>query len=199
MKEEKRYAGTYEIIESIHFGLNEFVVGEDQSKPDLPYMTARYECNEIIGRYFDMVGSSSYAEIMGIFAQRIADEADRLQKEVAELEAKGIEMKAITKDDCTLISYEDDINGKVIVIKPSALKREFRSPTYQLRYCTGGFGASPNSRGSAVFCTNLYTGKETRYERRDVLGVMDVDTLPKWAKDGYDKIMKKERERRDAR
>lgn len=199
MDNEKRYADTYEIIESIRFGLDEFVIGEDQSKQDLPYMTARYECNEIFGQYFDIVGSNSYAEIMGIFAGRIAEEAERLQKADAELTDKGIDLRPITREDCTAISYEDNIEGKVIVLKPSALKREFCNPTCQLRYCTGGFGAQSNSRGSAVFCKSLYTGKESRFERCDVLGIMDAEKLPEWAKDGYDKVINREKADRDAR
>ena len=46
---------------------------------------------------------------------------------------------------------------------------------------TGGFGASANARGSAVFCKNLYDGKNTRYERMDVLGEVKPECMPDWA------------------
>ena len=48
---------------------------------------------------------------------------------------------------------------------------------------TGGFGASANSRGSAVFCTNLHTGKNTRFERMDVMGEVKPECMPDWAKE----------------
>ena len=48
---------------------------------------------------------------------------------------------------------------------------------------TGGFGASANARGSAVFCKNLYDGKNTRYERMDVLGEVKPERMPDWAKE----------------
>ena len=48
--------------------------------------------------------------------------------------------------------------------------------------CTGGFGAYPHSRGSAVFCTEVYSGRESRFERIDVLGVLKSEDQPKWVK-----------------
>ena len=38
-------------------------------------------------------------------------------------------------------------------------------------------------RGSAVFCKNLYDGKNTRYERMDVLGEVKPERMPDWAKE----------------
>lgn len=38
------------------------------------------------------------------------------------------------------------------------------------RMAASGFAASPNSRGSACYCVNLFSGKSTRFERSDVLG-----------------------------
>ena len=58
---------------------------------------------------------------------------------------------------------------------------------------TGGFGASANSRGSAVFCTNLHTGKSTRYERMDVMGEVKPERLPEWAKEKAQELLHKKR------
>jgi hypothetical protein len=68
-----------------------------------------------------------------------------------------------------------------------------------LQLCTGGFGCEPNSRGSACFCTNLYSGKESRYERRDILGIIDKDKLPEWAKQRLDEVQKERAEKRKDR
>ena len=32
------------------------------------------------------------------------------------------------------------------------------------------------------YCIDLYTGKESRYERMDVMGTMEPENLPGWAK-----------------
>jgi len=78
------------------------------------------------------------------------------------------------------------------VIKPEVLRREYRRATSQIVYCDGGFGASPNSRGSACHCVNLFTGKGTRFERSDVLGILKEEQLPKWAKTGLMKHQQKQ-------
>ena len=160
MSEEKRMAGDYEIIQAVHIGDREIVVGENQAdEQGLPYLVAYYESNAILGRYYDAIGSDDFTEIMEIYGQRISP---------------------ITAERCTPISYDDDLNGKVIVIKPEVLRPEYRRATSQVKLCTGGFGADPHSRGSAVFCTEVYTGRQSRFERRDVLGVLEPEDQPKW-------------------
>ena len=99
----------------------------------------------------------------------------------------------ITAERCSVVSSGDDLNGKIIVIKPEALRQEYRAANHQLKLCTGGFGASPNSRGSACFCTDLFSGKQSRFERRDILGTMEPGNLPRWAKDGLAAIQQTEK------
>ena len=36
---------------------------------------------------------------------------------------------------------------------------------------------------ASVFCKNLYDGKNTRYERMDVLGEVKPERMPDWAKE----------------
>ena len=47
----------------------------------------------------------------------------------------------------------------------------------------GGSGASANTRGSAVFCTNLHTGENCRWERYMVMGEVKPECMPEWAKE----------------
>ena len=84
-------------------------------------------------------------------------------------------------------------NGKVIAIKPDTLRNEYRRADRQLYFVTGGFGAEANSRGSAVFCKNLHTGENTRFERRDVMGEVKPDRLPDWAKEAIKKLPEKKK------
>ena len=181
MSEEKRMAGDYEIIQSVHIGDREIVVGENQADKDgLPYMVAYYESNAIMGRYYDAVGSDDFPEIMEIYGQRIMEQAQKTREELSTPKMQGIDNSPITAEGCTPISYDDDLHGKVIVIKPEVLRPEYRRATSQLKLCTGDFGAYPHSRGSAVFCTEIYTGRQSRFERRDILGVLEPENQPKW-------------------
>ena len=70
---------------------------------------------------------------------------------------------------------------------------------YQLRLCTGGFGASPKSRGTACFCRSLLTGNSSRFERLDVIGIMPMEKLPEWAKKGLEICKKKQAAEREGR
>lgn len=180
--ETKRMAGPYEITHAIHIGDREIVLGENPADTDgTPYMCAYCEANDIIASYYDSVGGEDYAEIVGIFGERIKEQAERTQEKLRQERLDGEQSILVTEKDCTLITSEDDLNNQVVVIRADVLRPEYRSARYQLRLCTGGFGASPHSRGSACYCKDLVTGKDSRFERRDILGVMEPDELPQWA------------------
>lgn len=122
--------------------------------------------------------STDYVEIMKLFANRLSEQCDMVR---TEQEKVTVPMEVITAEMCTPNSYKESIEGKVVVIRPEVLRREYQTADRKLWLCTGGFGAHANSRGSACFCINLYSGKETRWERRDVMG--EMKELPDWAKE----------------
>ena len=158
--ETKRMAGPYEITHAIHIGDREIVLGENPADTDgVPYMCAYCEANDIIASYYDSVGGEDYAEIVGIFGERIKEQAERTQEKLRQECLDGEQSILVTEKDCTLITSEDDLNNHVVVIRADVLCPEYRSARYQLRLCTGGFGASPHSRGSACYCKDLVTGK----------------------------------------
>lgn len=192
METEKRMAENYEILHAISVGKKEVVFGCDE-KAEYPYMTAFCERNDILIFYNDVVVSADYVEILEEFGKRVAEAAKDL-RESNEKESAYIgdnapyDLARIEEmPECRTVSYQDDLHGKVIIIDPEVLKPEFRKATSQLLYCTGGFGASPYSRGSACFCRKLYNGESVRFERRDVLATMDPKALPHWAKENYEK------------
>ena len=192
--ETKRMAGPYEITHAIHIGDREIVLGENPADTEgVPYMCAYCEANDIIASYYDSVGGEDYAEIVGIFGERIKEQAERTQEKLRQERLDGEQSILVTEKDCTLITSEDDLNNQVVVIRADVLRPEYRSARYQLRLCTGGFGASPHSRGSACYCKDLVTGKNSRFERRDILGVMEPDELPQWVYDGLDGLRQAER------
>ena len=93
----------------------------------------------------------------------------------------------LTTNSCKPISYEDSIENKVVVVKGSILRPEFRHANHQLMLCTGGFGAQANARGRTCCCISLYDGRKTSFYRTDFLGVMDEKKLPEWAQKGLEK------------
>lgn len=198
--EEKRMAGNYEVTTAFEIGTKEIIIGEDKTAAyDERFVVANYENNGIFERYVDALVGGDYAEIVKIFAERVKNEAEKVIDEKSKI---SVDMTPITKDGCQVLKVDDSIKNKVVVIRADVFKPEYQISTKQLQLCTGGFGAEPNSRGSACFCTNIYSGKESRFERSDVLGIIEKDDLPDWAKDRLDDVQRdivRRRKERDAR
>ena len=177
---QKEVIGDYEVLASVHVGEKEVVIGEKEPNNDgLRFMCGYMERTDIFNLCNECVYSDDYIEIAHLFGSRIKEAAELFKNKDKEL---GIPVTVITEKDCIPDHYSHDINGKVIAIDPKVLKPEFQRADKQLYLVTGGFGASANSRGSAVFCTNLLTGKSTRYERMDVMGEVKPECIPEWAK-----------------
>lgn len=184
MEEEKRMAGDYEIIQSFHIGDREIVIGENPSAaPDERFMCAFCEKNEIFALHNEVMVSDDYTEIVQLFAERLAEQAKKTRESLLSHLPPSADLAIYTAANCRVISHDDNLNNKVVVIKPEVLRREYQMGPCQLKFCTGGFGASPHSRGSACFCTDLRNGSSSRFERRDILGTIDRHDLPQWAKD----------------
>lgn len=179
----KRMAGDYVIIHAFHIGDREIVLGENPaSKGDDRYMCAFCQNNGLMAGYTEMMVSKDYPELARLFGERVAEQAEKTRIDLNGPKIQGIPNEPITADGCEVIGYQHDLRGKIVVIKPEVLRPEYRRATSQLQLCTGGFGASPNSRGTACFCTQLYSGKSSYFERSDILGVIAPENLPKWAK-----------------
>lgn len=179
---EKRMAGDYEIIHAFHIGDREIVLGESLNcNPGERYMCAYCQENEITASYSDVMISDDYCEIVKLYGERLSEQAKKTRIEQFKPKFQGINTTPLTHKDCMPISSDSDLNGKIVVIRPGVLRREYQNATNQLKLCTGGFGAYPHSRGSACFCVDLYSGEQSRFERQDILGTMDRSKLPEWA------------------
>ena len=180
---EKRMAGDYVIIHALHIGDREIVLGENPAVVgDERYMCAFCQSNGLMANYTEVMVSDDYPELAKLFGERVAEQAEKTRIDLNGPKIQGIPNAPITAEGCEVISYQHDLQGKIVVIKPEVLRPEYRRATSQLQLCTGGFGASPNSRGTACFCTQLYSGKSSYFERSDILGVIAPENLPKWAK-----------------
>ena len=198
--QEKRMVGGYEIIHALHIGDREIVLGENPSAPeDERYVCAFCQQHEIFANYTEVMVSDDYPELVKLFGERVAEQAEKTRIALNGPKIQGIPNSAITAEDCEQVSYQEDIRGKVVVIRPEVLRREYRRATRQLKLCMGGFGASPHSRGSACYCVDLYTGKESRYERMDVLGTIQPEDLPGWAKHGLTAIQQEQAKKKTAK
>lgn len=81
-----------------------------------------------------------------------------------------------------------DYTGKVVVIDPSVLKDEYKTPEDQLFYAHGGNGCRPDARGRKVFGQFLKDGEKTCHLRSEIVGAIKLDLLPEWAQRKYAEI-----------
>jgi hypothetical protein len=156
------------------------IILAENAKADAPYMVCEARRDNPLGvlEYQNSDLMCDYIEAM----RKFVDAADSLLITLEqERSAFGLAPQTLTTADCIPNGLNENLKGKVIVIKPEALAPEYHSAEYQIQICVGGFGASPDSRGNAVFCQNLYSGKESRFERSDVAGILAPARTPEWA------------------
>lgn len=86
-------------------------------------------------------------------------------------------------EHCAAGMYDENVKGKVLVMKPETLKESCWSRQAQLWLATGGFGCDPKASGRAIYATCLGDGEQTRWNREDFIGVLDERYLPEWARE----------------
>lgn len=191
MSDEKRKIGEYTVLSAVDVGEKEVILASNEQSTDgEKYLCGFVERNDLFELCSECMVSDDYIEIVHLFGSRVANEAELFREQVEKLD---IPVAVITEADCIPDHYTKDINGKIIAIDPKVLKPEFRRTDRQLYLVTGGFGASANSRGSAVFCTNLHTGESTRYERMDIMGEVKPECMPDWAKEKAQELSRSKR------
>jgi hypothetical protein len=86
------------------------------------------------------------------------------------------------QQDCLQTGYDISIEGKVIVLRPSALPEDCRSAKHQLYFCTGGNGSRLNPIGRSIFTVSLTDGEQVRWNRSDILGIAKPELLSEQAR-----------------
>jgi hypothetical protein len=147
---------------------------------ETPYVVYNNSFNNPYGlaQQYDLARFPDYISAMREYMTREFEVLTALE---AERESRRLPHRVMTAGDCIPDGMNSGLTGKLIVIRPEVLANEYQSSDYQLKSVRGGFGAQQGARGSAVFCEDLYSGKQSRFERKDVLGVADPERLPEWA------------------
>jgi hypothetical protein len=187
MDEEKRMVDTYEVKHAIHVGDKEIIFGVDEKKADCPYMVCNCTWDNPFGiyHYFEAVGSADYLEMMTEYISRMTAQLEAVKTERDKI---TVPLQPFTLEHCIPKDNGQNLENKVVVIRPERLRPECRTADKQLVLVTGGFGAHANSRGRAVYTVNLYSGKESRWNREDILGTIKPEYMPDWAKEQLKQI-----------
>lgn len=182
MDEEKRMVDTYEVKHAIHVGDKEVLFAVDDTKTDYPYMVCNCTWDNPLGidHYFNAAASADYLEMMTEYISRVAAQLEAVK---AERDKITVPLQPFTLEHCIPNDNGQNLENKVVIIRPERLRPEYRTADKQLVLATGGFGAHANSRGRAVYTVNLYSGKESRWNREDILGILKPEYMPDWAKE----------------
>ena len=189
MEQEKRMLGDYTVLTSFRIGKYEIGLCENQNAPkDERLLCGFIESNGIFERMIDCMVSDSFADISTVYGDRIAEKAEEVQMELEHIQKNVGDDSELTAKDCMPTSYEDNLEGKIIVLRGDILRREYKRASNQLLLCTGGSGSRPNPYGRTCYAVHLYDAKQTQCWRQDILGVVPEDRLPEWAKKGLEAI-----------
>jgi hypothetical protein len=179
---EKRYIDGYEEKYCIEIA-GKYVVLAENLYSESSYLVCNIKYDNPLGmeERYDGSVNDNYIEAMRKFVNRV----DGLLKTLeAERCKSGLPLQILTAaEHCIPGSQNADFEDKLIIIKPEILALEYRSAEHQLVLCTGGFGASAEARGRAVYIKELYSGKESRYNRHQIAGLADLKKIPNWAID----------------
>ncbi len=78
---------------------------------------------------------------------------------------------------------EGNYEGRLLVMKPTTLKDEYKTPDFQLFYATSGFGCDPTAVGTQVAGYFLKDDEYAHFRRADFIGVMKDECIPEWAQE----------------
>ena len=96
--------------------------------------------------------------------------------------------------DCIQVKEAQDYEDKLLILKSSVLKEDYKKGEFQLFYAQCGFGCSPSAEGRKVFGKFLIDGEETHFQRNDFYGIADESKLPDWAVEKLNEIRSDETE-----
>ena len=87
------------------------------------------------------------------------------------------------------IGNQIDYTDRILVLTPSVLKDECKTPQDQLFYATHGNGCRPNSLGTKVFGFHVADGEKGYYRRTEFIGALKEEHIPEWAKENAQKYL----------
>ena len=195
MNDEKRTIGDWEVLQGIHVGDKEVVLLHDPRNVETPYAVCYNQRDNSMGIEYtaEGVGSTNYLEMMEEFLHRVQGQVDQVR---ADRERTNEPQEVFGEEHCLPSDGEEpDLHGRVAVIKPEALRPEYRNATVQLILVSGGFGAAAYARGTAVYGNYVFSGERADCRRHEILGILDPVKAPDWVKPGVEAIRAQQKEK----
>ena len=108
--------------------------------------------------------SGDYPELVKLFGERVAEQAEKTYIELNGPKLQGIPNDPITAEGCEVIGHEDDLRGKVIVIKPEVLRQECQRRNEIVRKRRRNFVVFRRAGGVTKLSVSLFKKECSRYQ-----------------------------------
>ena len=95
---------------------------------------------------------------------------------------------------CLQTEDANNYAGKLLILRPEFLSDERKNGRHQLFFGKFGNGCDPEASGHKVYGFMLDSGKDTYFNRYDILGVADESKLPEWATEKLSQLRRGEDE-----
>lgn len=178
--DKPRMVGDYEVINAVHIGDKEIILGENMNHSSGKYyMVCTAEKYFIHEFYEDAVAGDDFLEIAQIFADRLKEQVEKTKNDQDRISK---DRKLISSEMCNTDVFGESFIGKILVVKADAMRPEYRTDINQIIFCKGGNGATPHGHGSSVYGDCLSDGDGVHFFRCDILGELKPEHYPKWAK-----------------
>lgn len=96
--------------------------------------------------------------------------------------------------DCIASDEPQNYEHKLLILRASVLKEEYKKGDFQLFFAECGFGCSPTADGRKVFGRFLIDGEETHFQRTDFYGIADESKIPEWAVEKLEELQQTDSE-----
>lgn len=181
----------YEPIQSVQLAGVQYVIAECPGA-EAPFVCWRRSADKGFGEesYMLPLFTTDYVEAVRIFVRQLSVAVDDLELSRV-YRGSLIVDHPLDEQNCVPNGLGADLKGKVVAIKAGSLFPEYRTRSHQLMLATGGAGCSPRALGQAVYGINLYSSGQEKWVREDVLGVVQENALPEWAKGRLEALEKR--------
>jgi hypothetical protein len=120
----------------------------------------------------------------------------QLEAVKAERDKITVPLQPFTLEHCIPNDNGQNLENKVVIIRPERLRPNTAPPTSSLCWPREALALMPISGVARSTTVNLYSGKESRWNREDILGILKPEYMPIGQKERLIQIQAESRQNR---
>lgn len=89
----------------------------------------------------------------------------------------------LDESSCREQGAEESLEGKILVLHPTFLSDNYKTPDWQLVLATGGFGCAPQAMGQYISGVYIKDGEVSDFRLGYFIGPIKEELIPQWCTD----------------